>query len=138
MRRPVFTALVLGAVAVLPGCPIYDHDDGDCYSSDDCAPDFRCDDRSGDCYPEAPKSACREPAECGVNETCSTAGQCVTGDCSFSGCVRGYVCDSSSERWECVEDTGAAGARNAPSPSSASGAAGESPLSAAAGAAGGS
>ncbi len=135
MKRPVLTALILCAVAVLPGCPIYDHDAGNCNSSDDCAPGFDCDDHSGDCYQQTPRSTCRAPADCSVNETCGTAGQCVTGDCTFSGCVHGYVCNSSSERWECVRgEAGVAGAPNEPAAGSA-GAAGESSL-AVAGAAG--
>ena len=113
MKRPVVTALFLCAVATLSGCPIYDHADAGCYNDSDCAVGYLCDDRSGDCYqPSSSNNGCNRPQDCGVNETCSKAGACVVGDCTFSGCVSGYECDSSSGIWACVLNgsVGAAGA----------------------------
>jgi len=124
MKRPVVTALFLCAAAALPGCPIYDHQDGGCYRNSDCASGYVCDDNTGECYlPGIPPSdsSCNKPGDCGVNETCSKLRQCVSGDCTFSGCVSGYSCDSSSGTWECV-------------PSSSAGAAGAGGMSGAAGA----
>jgi hypothetical protein len=118
MKRPVVTALFLCAVATLSGCPIYDHEDAGCYHSSDCAPGYVCDDRSGDCYlPSSSSSNCSRPDDCGVNETCSRTAQCVAGDCTFSGCVSGFQCDSSSGIWSCVPSgsvgSGSAGAAGA-------------------------
>jgi hypothetical protein len=110
MKRPVVTALFLCAVATLSGCPIYDHEDAGCYHSSDCGSGYVCDSRSGDCY--LPNS-CSRPQDCAVDETCTSAGECVSGDCTFpgSGCVSGYTCDSSSGVWSCVPN-GSAGAAN--------------------------
>jgi hypothetical protein len=118
MKRPVVTALILCAVATLSGCPIYDHEDAGCYHSSDCEPGYVCDDRSGDCYlPSSNTNSCSRPQDCAVDETCTSAGQCITGDCSFpgSGCVSGYTCDSSSGIWSCVPSgsIGSAGAAGA-------------------------
>jgi hypothetical protein len=124
MKRPMVTTLILCAVATLSGCPIYDHEDAGCYSSSDCAPDYACDSRSGDCYLPSSNNSCSRPQECAVDETCSSAGECVTGDCTFpgSGCVSGYECDSSSGIWSCVPN-GSAGSGG----SAEAGAAGASP-----------
>jgi hypothetical protein len=118
MKRPVVTLLFLCAVASLSGCPIYDHQDAGCYHSSDCAPGYVCDDRSGDCYlPSSSSNGCSRPQDCPVNETCSRAAVCVSGDCSFpdTGCVSGYTCDSSSGIWACVPSgsIGSAGAAGA-------------------------
>ncbi|MEP7049280.1 MAG: hypothetical protein ABJB12_02960 [Pseudomonadota bacterium] len=115
MKRPVVTALFLCAAAALPGCPIYDHEDAGCYRDGDCASNFVCDVDTGECYqPTAPPpadSSCNRPSDCAANETCNKAGQCVSGDCTFSGCVSGYECDSSSGVWLCLAAAdGAAGA----------------------------
>ncbi len=116
MKRPVVTALFLCAAAALAGCPIYDHEDAGCYRNSDCASGYVCDDHTGECYqPSVPSNgdnSCGKPSDCGVNETCSKTGQCVSGDCTFSGCVSGYVCDSSSGTWQCISSAavGAAGA----------------------------
>jgi hypothetical protein len=114
MKRPVVTALFLCAVATLSGCPIYDHADAGCYNDSDCGLGYQCDSRSGDCYLPS-TSNCSRPQDCGVNETCSKSGACVVGDCTFSGCVSGYECDSSSGIWACVLNgsVGAAGAAGA-------------------------
>jgi hypothetical protein len=116
MKRPVLTALFLCAVAVLPGCPIYDHGDNGCYRSSDCDTGYACDTNSGECYlpsnGNSVGSSCHEPSDCVTNTTCSRAGECVAGDCYFSGCVSGYTCSSSSGLWACVSnaDLGGAGA----------------------------
>ena len=130
------TALLLCAVAALSGCPIYDESAG-CYRNSDCATGYLCDVGPGECYqPTSPTDgSCSKPSDCGVNETCSKAGECVSGDCTFSGCVSGYVCDSSSGKWECTSgstgtagasgDGGAAGAAGAPAAGGDSAAAGQ-------------
>jgi hypothetical protein len=109
MKRPVVTALFLCAAAALSGCPIYDHEEAGCYRDSDCAIGYACDVNSGECFqPTSPSggNGCSQPTDCGVNETCSKAALCVSGDCSFSGCVSGYTCDSSSGKWECTSLTG--------------------------------
>ena len=123
MKRPVVTALFLCAAAALSGCPIYDHEDAGCYRNSDCATGYVCDDGTGECYqPSSPTdgSGCSKPSDCDVNETCSKAGECVSGDCTFSGCVSGYVCDSSSGRWACT--SGASGSAGASGDGGAAGA----------------
>lgn len=123
MKRPVVTALFLCAAAALPGCPIYDHEDAGCYRNSDCAIGYVCDDNTGECYQPSPlpggDTRCVKPSECAVNETCDKTGHCVSGDCTFSGCVSGYECDSSSGAWQCV--SGAAGAGGAGGMSGAGG-----------------
>jgi hypothetical protein len=111
-QRAVLAAVSLAALATLGGCPIYSHDDDGCWRDRDCASGFFCDDRSGICYrPGSGTLHCARPADCGVNETCGKTGRCVTGDCSFSGCVTGYVCDNGSGIWQCVVlENGSAGA----------------------------
>ena len=127
MKRPVITALFLCAVATLAGCPIYDHEDAGCYRSSDCAPGYSCDDRTGDCVLPSGDNTCRAPDDCGVNETCSRSAQCVAGDCSFSGCVSGYRCSSSTGVWACVASTGgAAGEGGAAGSGALAGAGGDS------------
>lgn len=113
MKRALVTAVFLGAVAALGGCPIYSHEDDGCYRNSDCAPGYSCDDRTGACYAPGGPDSCVRPSDCGVNQTCNRSGVCVSGDCSFHGCVAGYTCDSSSGIWECVSSSsGAAGAGN--------------------------
>jgi hypothetical protein len=67
---------------------------------------------------------CREPGDCGPNETCSRFGVCSSGDCHYStvGCVKGYACTLAAGHYTCVErdpsggaggaDSGAGGERN--------------------------
>src|SRR5450432_4257436 len=121
MKRPVLTAVFLVAVAGLAGCPIYDHEGDGCDRDSDCGRDYICDQPSGDCILGS-NIGCRAPSDCDMTSTCTPAGVCMTGDCSFyHGCVAGYRCDSSSGVWACVPGTaGAAG-----SSSQAGGAAGE-------------
>lgn len=137
MKRPVLTALFLCAVAVLPGCPIYDHEDDGCYRNSDCDTGYSCDTSSGQCFlanaGNSDGSSCQKPSDCSTNTTCSSAGECVSGDCTFSGCVSGYVCDSGSGVWACVlrADLGSAGAAGF----SAAGAAGSEAVAGASGSA---
>ena len=107
MKRAVLSAVFLAGVVALGGCPIYSHEDDGCWRDTDCANGYVCDDSSGVCYlPNAGSGRCVRPSDCGVNQTCSSAGLCVSGDCSFSGCVSGYRCDGSSGIWQCVSSTG--------------------------------
>ncbi|MET0793891.1 MAG: hypothetical protein ABW061_20395 [Polyangiaceae bacterium] len=104
-KRAVFSTLFLGAVAALGGCPIYSHDDDGCWRDRDCASGYLCDDYTGDCYvPNSGNGRCVRPSDCGVNQTCGEIGRCVSGDCSFSGCVAGYHCDAQTGIWQCVSD----------------------------------
>jgi hypothetical protein len=118
LKRPVVTAIFLFAVASLAGCPIYDHESDGCYRDSDCARNYFCDQHTGDCV-SANNGSCTKPSDCDSTSTCTAAGVCIPGDCTFSGCVAGYRCDSSTGVWECVGsgagaaggsgDTGAAG-----------------------------
>src|SRR5947209_8386198 len=114
MKRPVVTAVFLFAVVGLAGCPVYDHESDGCYRDSDCARDFVCDVHSGDCV-VATDVRCYAPSDCDTSSTCTPAGFCMSGDCSFyDGCVAGYRCDSSNDVWQCVANgsggtSGAAG-----------------------------
>ena len=106
MKRAVLSAVVLATVAALGGCPIYSHRDDGCWRDKDCENGYLCDDNSGDCYlPGSGSGHCARPSDCGVNQTCSSAGLCVSGDCSFSGCVSGYRCDAATGTWQCISST---------------------------------
>ncbi len=111
-KRAVLAAVALAAIATLGGCPIYGANDEGCWRDRDCGGGYLCDDNTGVCYlPNSGSNSCARPSDCGVNETCSVKARCVSGDCSFSGCVAGYRCDSSSGSWLCVSDAnGSAGA----------------------------
>ena len=130
MKKSAFPAALLLIAAGLSGCPIYDDDDSGCHADQDCASGYLCDHDTGECYLEDDGTACRKPSDCGTNETCSRSGICTTGDCHFStvGCVRGYTCSSTSGRWECVDDSQAAGGSSGAdggAPASAAGQAGQ-------------
>ena len=137
MKRALVTAVFLGAVAALGGCPIYNHEDGGCYRDSDCAPGYSCDDRTGDCYAPQVEGSCVRPSDCDANQTCNLSGECGSGDCTFHGCVAGYTCDSSSGVWECVlTQNGAAGAGAEASNLNSSGAGGDAAQSMSGGAGG--
>ncbi|HEY4104409.1 MAG TPA: hypothetical protein VGM44_10980 [Polyangiaceae bacterium] len=106
MKRPLVTALFLFGVAGLAGCPIYDHSNAGCYVDSDCARNYVCDTHTGDCvFPN--NYSCAAPGDCDSTSTCTPAGTCEPGDCSFyDGCVNGYHCDSSSGVWACVANNG--------------------------------
>ncbi|HWZ91191.1 MAG TPA: hypothetical protein VNW92_20160 [Polyangiaceae bacterium] len=116
MKRPVVTLVLLCAVVGLAGCPIYDHESAGCYQDSDCALNYVCNQHNGDCVPVS-NVYCTQPSDCDTTATCTPAGQCMPGDCSFyHGCVAGYRCDSSSGIWGCVPNaSGAAGAGGASS-----------------------
>ena len=131
MNRSVVTAGWLFGLAGLAGCPIYDHEDAGCFRDGDCASNYVCDQPSGACV-FATNSGCTKPSDCNATATCTEAGVCVFGDCTFNGCVAGYHCDSSSGIWTCV--SGASGGSGG---SSQAGEAGSSSAGAAAQSAGG-
>lgn len=116
MKRPIVTAVFLLAVTLLAGCPIYSHDDGGCFVNADCAPQFACDRSSGLCYLPGDLN-CSRPSDCDPTATCTPNYQCQVGDCSFYGCVNGYVCDKSQGIWQCLPGgaggSGGAGAAGA-------------------------
>ena len=107
VKRPVLGAVFLMAIATLGGCPIYSHDDDGCWRDRDCADGYLCNESSGVCYVAddgAVNGRCVRPSDCVANYTCNPSGQCVSGDCDFSGCVSGYHCDSSSGAWQCISN----------------------------------
>jgi hypothetical protein len=134
MKKCVLPAALALTFAGLSGCPIYDDDDTGCVDDLDCAAGELCDDASRTCYDEDETIACDRPSDCGVNETCDRTGTCTIGDCHFPsvGCVQGFVCSSSSGRWECESDDGGQGGSGG-MPAMSGGAAGEAggPLSSA-------
>jgi hypothetical protein len=137
MKRPVVTAVFLFAVAGLAGCPVYDHDSDGCYRDSDCARNYVCNQNNGDCV-LANDLSCSRPSDCDSTSTCTSAGLCAYGDCTFNGCVAGYRCDSSTKVWLCVANgsgaagaSGQAGAGDVTGQGAASGQAGADPVSAA-------
>lgn len=124
MRRFVSLATLLVASSLLAGCPIYPVDS--CYSSYDCPSGYACNSYLGQCVAEpdgddddddytggaggsAPlppprDRTCAAPADCLEGETCGEKGYCLPGDCTFWGCVEGFVCAESEERvFSCVD-----------------------------------
>lgn len=145
MKRAVLSVLFLSAITALGGCPIYSHDDDGCWRDRDCADGYLCNDSSGVCYLAgngAASGRCVRPSDCVPNYTCNSSGQCVSGDCSFNGCVSGYRCDASSGIWQCISNSvissgGGAGTGGAPAGgASAGGSAGDLALGTDGGAAG--
>ncbi len=132
LHRVLAGALLVSLSCLLSGCPVFP--DQGCYGPSDCAPGRYCDRLSGRCLEEAPDHGnCGKPADCGGNQTCSRAGACEDGDCTFWGCVDGYFCDPSGGAWTCIDgdpSTGSAG-------SSSLGGAGGGPAADSAGASGG-
>ncbi len=127
MKRPVVTAVILFAIAGLAGCPIYSHDDEGCYQDSDCAQGYVCNDyNGGDCVAAVTMKSCTKPSDCDSTYTCTPAGVCQTGDCTFSGCIAGYTCDASSGTWGCVPNgSGAAGSSGQAGAGDTAGAAGQ-------------
>jgi hypothetical protein len=103
MKRIALVLLIFSAGAMLPGCPIYGSDDDGCIYDSDCPTSYVCDSDLGLCRPLSVLS-CDSPGDCASNETCSRAGECRAGDCSWSdiGCVQGFACSRESGIWECV------------------------------------
>lgn len=85
----------------LPGCPLFP--ENGCFVDADCATGYACEARTGECVaaPRAPR-VCGAPGDCEENETCARSGVCTAGDCTFSGCVDGYVCGQQDGYWSCV------------------------------------
>jgi hypothetical protein len=109
MKRFVAAPLLLVFGLLVPGCPIYGSDGG-CATDSDCPDSYLCDDLVGSCRP----NNCASPSDCPSNQTCSRAGSCRAGDCSWAdiGCVAGFVCSSRTGTWECLR-SGAAGGESA-------------------------
>jgi hypothetical protein len=122
MKRPLVTAVFLCAIAGLAGCPIYDHESDGCYRDSDCALNYICNNRTGDCVVPS-NFSCTRPSDCDSTATCTPAGVCMSGDCTFyNGCVAGYRCDSSQGFWGCVPNgSGAAGQAGASNETAAAG-----------------
>jgi hypothetical protein len=132
MKRLIVGVAVLGAAAVLGGCPIYPSnsdyrvcDGTSCYDCPDqskstscvpwqCSADSDCGDGyvclgSGTCgtanpYDGGPVNgqACSNPGQCASGATCGIDGKCDTGDCSMTGCVAPYVCKLSGGVFSCA------------------------------------
>jgi len=108
-KRCVQGLLLLAGLAA-QACPMFSAEP-DCWYDGDCAPGFLCDRRNGTCFPEpaVEREPCSEPADCRAGETCNPNAICVPGDCTFSGCITGYVCGVMDGRWSCLAKSGAAG-----------------------------
>jgi hypothetical protein len=116
MTRFSSLALVLLAPLMIPGCPIFP-DDGLCARNADCAPGLVCQLDTGICVGEDASvngPRCTHPAQCETNETCGEDGMCHAGDCTFHGCVEGFVCVADDLVWQCVVEPGSGGAGGAP------------------------
>ena len=112
MKRVIVGVAVLGAAAVLGGCPIYpsntdyrvcsgatcydcpttSYDPGACVSwqcsaDTDCGQGYACSPQTGTCYVPNNYDAggplmCQRPADCTNGLTCGMDGTCHTGDCA--------------------------------------------------------
>lgn len=105
MRR--FALLLVPALTVLTGCPIYD----DNYY-DSCGYDYDgnyvCDGYgSSGSYSSSGSYGgrnCTDPSDCFVGETCSAAGYCTSSSCSNVGCINGYECVVKNGQATCVSE----------------------------------
>jgi len=108
MNRLLLGITILGAAAVLGGCPIYSSGQNNEYrvcSGPGC---YSCPDPSysGACI----SWQCSTNADCDVGYECTSDNQCVpaptsdggTGDCSTTGCPDGYVCKLANGVASCV------------------------------------
>jgi hypothetical protein len=109
MQRVLIFVWLSAAAALLSGCPFEANDEQSCSKDSHCGPGFACDVPTGLC---GLVPTCNRPSECAAGETCSRAGTCQLGDCSWAdiGCVQGWACSADTGRWACVPDDGAAGA----------------------------
>lgn len=102
------SALLLGSGLFLQGCPLFP--EGGCFVDRDCAEGYACEAQTGLCVAAPrPLRSCEAPKDCEYNETCSRQGVCTPGDCTFSGCVSGYVCGHPEGVWTCVAQDGQRG-----------------------------
>lgn len=108
MRR--FALLLVPAITVLTGCPIYDDD----YYGDSCGYDYDgnyvCDGYgSNGGYSNSSSGSyggrdCTDPSDCFVGETCSAAGYCTSSSCSTVGCSAGYECVVQNGEATCLSE----------------------------------
>ena len=106
MKRLLLSMAILGAAALLGGCPIYPNQGNEyrvcqgagCYSCPD--PSY-----SGACI----NWQCSEDTDCDSGYVCNNDAQCVPaspadagGDCSVNGCPSGFVCKLSNGAAQCV------------------------------------
>lgn len=117
MRR--FALLLVPAVTVLAGCPIYDDDYYDeCYY--DAYGSYVCNgypnNNGGSSSGTTPSRRCFDPADCFVGETCSAAGVCTSSSCSQVGCTSGYECVVQNGRATCVGQGSSSGGSSSGGP----------------------
>jgi len=121
MKSYAVFCLVGLAGVMLSGCPIYANEY--CNSDSDCPSNAYCSDKN-ECLPYADygvggspsaggshnNTTCSDPNQCGANSVCGVDGFCHTGDCSFSGCVKGYTCAlNDADLFVCVPSGGNGG-----------------------------
>ncbi|HEY3818607.1 MAG TPA: hypothetical protein VGL81_15640 [Polyangiaceae bacterium] len=116
MKQVLLGIAMVGAAAVLWGCPIYGNENrvcqgGGCYScpdstysgacinwtcsqDSDCESGYQCDQTSGSCYPSSGYTP--------------DAGNDAS-DCSSTGCPNGYVCKLANGVAQCVSQGGSGG-----------------------------
>ncbi len=112
MRRVAVWTAVFIVSGLTAACPVYDDDY--CSFDMDCAPGLLCNVQTGMCY--GLDVTCSDPDGCYTNETCGVDGYCHVGDCSFHGCVSGFVCLGGETGYRCVSERtqdGGAGAGGA-------------------------
>jgi hypothetical protein len=102
MKRFALLVSSLAVALIVPGCPIYDDDEG-CVRDSDCPETYSCDTLTRLCSPSS-TLICNVPGDCAPSETCGRDGICHAGDCSWpaTGCIAGYHCSSSSGVFRCV------------------------------------
>jgi hypothetical protein len=110
MNRLLLGVAMLGAAALLGGCPIYSNQGaeyrvcqgGGCYSCPDTSYSGACINwqcsQNSDCDPGY---VCNDQAECVPQSTYGDGGG-EEGDCSVNGCPDGYVCKLSNGTAQCV------------------------------------
>jgi hypothetical protein len=124
MKRFALLVCSLAVALMVPGCPIYDEEEG-CSRDSDCPTGYSCDGLTGLCSPNS-TLVCSVPSECAPSETCGRDGLCHAGDCSWPaiGCIVGYQCSSATGVFRCVAGSGSSGSAGGQGSESSGGGAG--------------
>src|SRR5688572_5039438 len=106
MRKPLGFAILTGLLYA--GCVA---DDSECNAPSDCPSQTVCDVAFGICVPAVLEAGsaepCTVPRDCASGETCTAAGECRPGSCTFHDCVAGYSCLAIDGIFQCaVADAG--------------------------------